>query len=1091
MTPSDKNTFKLNFSLKDLKILIVDDVKEAASFLANYLRRKGALVFVGHHGKEGLALFNKHQPQMIITDIQMPLMNGIEMVQAIREQDENIPVIFLTAFSEKEKLQESIALSATEYLIKPVSHKKLQSALSKAFTQIQKSQTVKYLQQEKQFISETVSKIIGDDEHLGINLLHRSVDIVSGDFYCATQYQNDLYVMLADGMGHGLSAVLPALELPKNFRAMASKGFGLPRIADELNQLLFEKKLVGHFVAAILVRFNTAQGLIEIINCGNPEGYLVDQEGRIVHRFSSNHFAFGIVGGDNFFPLIQTCQYSAPVKLYIFSDGLVETLDKVTENGGSQTVQQSLTDQSQNFLSYLDNYLDQIPGELFTDDITVLEISTPDSVFVQEQAAVKEQSIHQPEPVAIDKVIIVWVENETGNKKPFEDFLARKVASVHYAKTSEEGIRLFLRYQPNLIITALNNDDPQMTGLEMLARIREFDSQIPLIIFRKGHEAHLNWEEDMIATLVNLNICRFLPELNEQVILESIAYCCRRSEQINQLQLSASLFLSSPLAITLTDANKNIIAVNPAFTEITGYDFDEAIGSNPRILSSGKHNSEFYRNMWNSINNTGQWSGEIWNRRKNGEYFLEWITIKAICDSNQQVTHYASIFSDITQRTYSEEKIRHLAHHDALTDLPNRTLFYDRVSQAMIEAKSKNDILAIIYIDIDHFKTINDTLGHGVGDELIGQMALTLATVIRETDTIARLGGDEFGILLTNLAHEKCAVELTEKIFQSISKTYDLNNHELRVGVSMGISCYPRDGDSVELLLKRADTALNKAKEEGRNRYRNFVYTLEQLLERNMLIQQSMYPALENREFFIQYQPKYHLNKKQIVGAEALIRWKSAELGPLSPAEFIPIAEQTGFIIDIGHWLIEQVCQDITDWMQQGIELVPIAINISPIQFNRGNLGQTLLAILNQYQLPPSSIQIELTEGVIMNNQANTLAQLQAIKNKGIAISIDDFGTGYSSLSYLRQLPIDELKIDKSFIDEITDESSLLDSRLTAIPSAIIELAHKLQLRLVAEGVETELQCHFLKNQGCPVIQGYWFSRPLNAEDFVQKMKSS
>lgn len=1088
---NEKSLLKLN----DLSILIVDDFDDATLFLSSYLKRKGASVLSAGNGLQGLELFKQHRPDIVITDIRMPILDGIAMAEAIREIDLDTPIVFLTGNAETELMRSSIGLSATDFLLKPVTIDNLHQALKKAVAKCQINQqqhaalnllshTVEHLQNEKQYLSGTIARLLGDDQHVAVNVLRRGQDIISGDFHCVLQHRNSLYLLLADSMGHGLPAVLPALEIPKQFRKFAGKGCSLSRIADELNQTLFDHGLVNHFVAATLVRVDTELNLVEVINCGNPEMLLVDFQGNLLHRFPANHFAWGIVGGDDFLPSLQEYRFKEPVKLYLCSDGLTEKLESAHKRPGSEALAALLKSHSPTPLQPLETWLDSLAKPDLEDDITLLEVNVP-SITLAEELGYP----HQPEAFpfktgSVHTLSALLVENDSDTRNYLSQFLSRKVDKLFCANNGEEGLHLFIKHRPALIIADIQL--PGMSGLALTEKIRELDSEVPIIL-TSGHE---NWNirpSEKVEALQSLAVNKFLPKpVDSSKLLDAIQYCIEQFNHVKNLHLSASLFLSSPLAMTITDASRNIIAINPAFTQITGYTLDEVMGCNPRILSSGRHDASFYTQMWKCINATGHWCGEVWNRRKDGTVFLEWINITAIYDGDGNVCNYASIFSDITQRTYAEEKIRHLAHHDALTGLPNRSLFFDRLSQSLLQAERYRKSVAVIYLDVDHFNIINDTLGHSVGDLLIGEVASVLQKAAGESDTVSRLGGDEFAILVPEIGDEKNVSRIADKIFTATSRIYHVAGKELRVGVSMGISLYPRDGRDAETLLKRADNAMYQAKREGRNRYQIFNYTLEQKAQRHMTIQQGLYKALEQVEFYIHYQPKYALDEKRIVGAEALMRWKHPDLGELSPAEFIPIAEETGFIIKLGNWLIDQVCRDIAEWKAYGAPVVPVAVNISPIHFHRGNVRQSLLQSLTNHRLPTSLLQVELTESVVMNNQQNTLNQLQALKELGIAISIDDFGTGYSSLTYLRKLPIDELKIDRSFIMEITDEASLADSRLTAIPSTIIELGQKLLLKLVAEGVETTVQSNFLQQNGCNVIQGYLFSRPVSKDAMLK-----
>ena len=1087
-----------DLSFMDVRILLVEDVEISRSYLTSFLSRRCRQVYSAADGKAGLRLFEQHHPDIVITDIRMPTTDGLEMSRVIRGLDSEVPIILLTGHSDLELMQQSIELQALQYIIKPLVMEKLADALRVANDKVvarrrlnnsigQLLDTVQHFQEEQQLLSEYVTRLLGDECHAAVKSLTVAKDTISGDFFAVEQAGSALYVMLGDGTGHGLKAILPALDLPKRFHNLAGQGFGLLRIAGELNQVLYDHHMAEHFVAATLIRMDSDSRSIEILNCGNPSCLLVDESGVLVSSFASNHPAWGIVNGEDFAPDLQNHLWHDHFKLYVFSDGLTETLEHLHQQPGLTLLTAMLDAQS---LADIGHWLNQLPPAQRHDDITLLEIAMPQpavaATTTQPRAFDVAQLLHPM--TALKDLSALYVEDDPIAQHYLTHFLANRLGAVYTASNGEEGLRLFKKYRPQLVISDLAM--PAMDGMKMVEAIRELDPLVPVIL-TSGASSWLQ-NRDKLTALLEFPVSKFLVKpIKWDKLQAAIEQCYQQIDYISGLQLSASVFMNSPLAITVTDAQRNIVAVNPAFTAITGYAQNEVMGLNPKILGSGRHDREFYRQMWGCIEERDRWSGEIWNRRKDGTVFLEWINIIAIRDQSGQISHYASVFADITQRAIAEEKLHHLAHHDALTNLPNRALFRDRLHQALLQAQREQSKLAVVYLDVDHFKNINDTLGHSAGDELICAVAQTLQTTVRESDTVSRLGGDEFAILLPNVGSAQMAARLVVKLFNTVSRHYTVNGKELRVNVSMGISMYPDDGEDYETLIKRADNAMYQAKKRGRAEYQFFSYALERQAKRQMIIQQSFHKALDQGEFFIHYQPKYALDIERIIGTEALLRWNHAELGAISPAEFIPIAEETGFIIDLGNWLIAEVCKELTDWQAMAIDSVPIAINISPIHFHRGNLLGNLLNNLSQYRIPASLLQIELTESVVMSNQAQTLNQLQALKERGIAISIDDFGTGYSSLSYLRQLPIDELKIDRSFIMEIVDTDSLNDSRLTAIPSAIIELARKLKLKIVAEGVETETQRDFLQQNGCQVIQGFLFSKPLDNMAIQALLKSN
>ncbi|MCQ8102678.1 EAL domain-containing protein [Methylomonas sp. SURF-2] len=1087
-------------SLAGLTILCVEDGKEARNLLSIFLRRKGGKILEAEDGEQGLALYRQYKPDIIISDFRMPKLDGIKMCQAIRALgDDSTPIIFLSAHSEVALLQEAISLGATQYIVKPISFEQLNKALEVATEKLdtqrvihdqlnQLKETVSDYRYQQQRIEHYVTQLVGDKQPQEARVISRPKSTISGDFYCMEATENGLYVMLGDGMGHGLAAILPALDLPRRFRELAAREFSLPRIADELNQALCQRGMGEHFVTMTLLCMDAKQHRLEVINCGNPPLLLFTEDGGEPRKFSSNHVAMGIVSGDEFCPELQVARCDEPARLYLYTDGLPEILDRgAPQVSMNQCMDLMAEGRSETLIDDIDALLRQVASERHQDDVTLLEVlfnpvELESARPVERVNAAASLVGKADERAAMDHdglkwLSVLYVEDDLDALEHLTRFLQRRLGAVHAAADAKQGLELFKRHRPQLVITDMVLPDGD--GLQLIQEIRAIEPGVPVILI----SGMSSWQSrpPEVANLVNLQINQFLVKpLQGDKLLRGINHCVRRKEYLQKLKLSSSVFMTSPLAITITDKNRNFVSVNPAFTKITGYTDAEVLGCNPKILSSGKHDSKFYRQMWEELNQKDRWSGEIWNRHKNGELFLEWINISVIRDENGEICNYASVFADITQRLVAEEKLRHMAHHDCLTNLPNRLLLNDRLNQAILQAQREKTVLAVIYLDIDHFKNINDTLGHDVGDELILSVARALQSVVREVDTVSRLGGDEFAILLPDVGSSEMAARLVAKIFMTASKTYQIAGRELRTTLSMGVSMFPKDGENPATLLKHADSAMYLAKKEGRNNFQFFDESLENQTERYMLIQHGLHNALKRGELAIHYQPKYALDQGNIVGAEALLRWFSPELGTVSPAEFIPIAEETGFIVDIGCWLIERVCQTMNHWRKQGAVLAPVAINISPIQFHRGNLYKTLSRAIADHAIDPALIQIELTEGVVMNRQQSTIELLHSIKSLGVAISIDDFGTGYSSLSYLRHLPIDEIKIDRSFIMEITDAGSLTDTRLTAIPLAVIDLAKNLNIKLVAEGVETEVQSNFLRENGCFIIQGYWFSKPVD-----------
>ncbi len=555
-----------------------------------------------------------------------------------------------------------------------------------------------------------------------------------------------------------------------------------------------------------------------------------------------------------------------------------------------------------------------------------------------------------------------------------------------------------------------------------------------------------------------------------------------------QLELAAKVFERGSEGVLITDADQNIVMVNTAFTRITGYSEDEVLGENPRILSSGRHDKTFFQDMWRAIKQRGLWQGEVWNRRKNGEIYPEWLSISQITTDEGVPTYYIGIVSDISQLKEDQEEIHRLAYYDPLTNLPNRSLLEERAAFALKIAQRNKDPLALLFLDLDNFKNINDSLGHKAGDRLLQAFADRLRGMVREEDTFARPGGDEF-ILLLPATDASGAAHAAQKLLSLLNRPFRIDGYDLSVTSSVGIALYPEDGAHLSELYTNADIAMYRAKQKGRNTYSFFTPELQTHYVRLMRVENALRQALEHNQFELYYQPQQELQSSATIGFEALLRWVHPELGRVSPAEFIPIAESSGLIVPIGEWVLREATQQLRRWIDEGIAPPKMAINLSAAQFHHPNLPDIILSILDDASLPPEYLELELTESMTMDDPERAITMINRLHGAGISLSMDDFGTGYSSLSYLKRFKISKLKIDQSFVRDITSDS---DDRV--IISTIITLAQSLGLRVIAEGVETEEQQEFLRRLGCHDIQGYFFSRPINAsdaEDFLREMATT
>ncbi len=560
-------------------------------------------------------------------------------------------------------------------------------------------------------------------------------------------------------------------------------------------------------------------------------------------------------------------------------------------------------------------------------------------------------------------------------------------------------------------------------------------------------------------------------ELQEEII--------ERQKVEQDLRLASKYLEITQEALVITDADSIVQEVNDAFVTMAGFERDEIIGQKPSILKSGRHAKEFYQEMWKCLQEQGHWQGEIWDRRKNGEIYPKWLSISAVTDEAGTVQNYVGLSTDITTIKETEKKLEYLAHYDPLTGLPNRLLFLERLQHDLAIAAREERKMGLILLDLDGFKAVNDNLGHPVGDELLIVVAQRLKECIRESDTVARLGGDEFVVILTGIHRENMLALLAQKILNNLKKPYQLDNHEVVISASIGVTLVPDDGVDPTVLLKNADTAMYHAKENGKSSVEFFTRAMTENAAARFQTATLLRVALEKKEMLVYYQPKVSLTTGDMCGMEALVRWqRDGRIIP--PDDFIPVAEESGCIAEIGKWVLQEACQQTRQW-QDALPGLSVSVNLSARQFASADLAEMVAAILEQTGLEPGLLDLEITESVIMDDVEATIQCLWQLKEQGIVLSMDDFGTGYSSLSYLKRFPLDVLKVDRSFVTDITEDANDL-----AVVEAIVALGHQLKKIVIAEGVETVEQLALLQRMGCHQMQGYLVSPPLPANEFYE-----
>jgi diguanylate cyclase (GGDEF)-like protein/PAS domain S-box-containing protein len=584
--------------------------------------------------------------------------------------------------------------------------------------------------------------------------------------------------------------------------------------------------------------------------------------------------------------------------------------------------------------------------------------------------------------------------------------------------------------------------------------------------------ARLNDSQQEVETRV-VERTAMLEDINSALVKEILSH----KQTGQQLHVAANAIENAAEGVMICDGGGRIVSVNKAFTRITGYAPEEVLGRTPESLLSAERAAAVRDEIARAIAEHGHWKGELESRRKDGDTFIEERSVSAVKDEEGNIVNYIVLFSDVTKQKQDEQRIQYLAHHDPLTGLANRTLFQQRCDDALARANRRNGKVAVMFIDLDHFKTVNDSLGHAYGDELLKNVSARLQECVRKTDTVARQGGDEFTVLLTEVGDSGDVAFISKKIIERLTESFTVAGHEIYVSASIGISFYPDDGQNAAALIKNADAAMYAAKEQGRNNYQFFSAEMNAQALEALMMASSLRLAIERSELVLEYQPRIDLRSGEIMGAEALVRWNHPNLGRIMPGQFIGIAEKTGLIDPLGEWVLRQACRQMIEWDRQGISPHRVAVNLSARQFRQPDLTERIAAIIEETGIAGAALEVEVTESMVMHDPQRAAVVLERLKEMGVAVAIDDFGTGYSSLSYLKRFPIDYIKIDQSFIRGIP-----LDAEDVGITRAIVALAKTLDVKLIAEGVDNTEQLAFLRREGCDEGQGYFISSSLSAD---------
>ncbi len=743
--------------LGKLSILFVEDDSEVRESMARYLSRRIGKVYTAHNGEAGLNSFKESHPDLVISDIRMGEMDGLEMCRAIREIDSDLPVIFISAHNESEILLSSIDLGVTKFIVKPVDTDLLMDTINDVAQSINeqhiledKLQQVNETDFECESVVNYVSHFLDADRHDEFSFVrHLSIPKhgINGDFYSLAKHNGDVYVMLADGAGHGLAAVIPALPLPAIFQKQAAHGFSLMSMAAEINRTLHEQHLSEHFVATTLVRLNAGEGFVEILNCGNPPAFIIADDGGLLHTAHSKSTALGMIGSQEFFPEVERVSIEQDARIYLFTDGLVDTFfSSSVDAGDSELYSLFEPGQSEDVFLSIANRLEHAIQERNVDDVTLLEVRFE----VGKQPTIKSATQPKPEsaretetPVELDQLTLLYVEDDDLTREYLAAYLNRRVGMVYVAKNGEEGLSQFIQYRPQIVIADIKM--PLMNGLVMAEEIRKLDKDVPIIVISGSDNA-----EDA-EKMFEMGISRFhLKPLDPGRLTQTVQACIRQSNTLNQLRRAALAFEASSLAVVTADRNKQIISVNPAFSRITGYSLTEILGQSPSLLSPGRHDADLFHTMWNALEESGSWSGELLCQHKGGTTVPDWLTVNSVMLSGV-LQGYNFIFSDITERQKNEEKLLQLTMHDGLTHLPNRSMFENRLNEQLVQVKQNDGKLAIVCINLDRFIEINNTLGVRVGDEVLFTVAQRLLNSAVGVDVVCRMGGDEFAVLMQGI----------------------------------------------------------------------------------------------------------------------------------------------------------------------------------------------------------------------------------------------------------------------------------------------------------------------------------------------------
>ncbi|MES9883547.1 MAG: EAL domain-containing protein [Sedimenticola sp.] len=687
-----------------------------------------------------------------------------------------------------------------------------------------------------------------------------------------------------------------------------------------------------------------------------------------------------------------------------------------------------------------------------------------------------------------NRLHILYIEDDAGLARLLQKRLERSNAyKIIIAKDAEQGLVVVKKQPVDAIL--LDYCLPGMSGIEFIETLHGKGTVIPIIMLTGAGNEQVAVDAmrlgvfDYLLKDTDGNYIRLLPNIILRM-MEHQRLVTEKDALESRMRLIQASFKATSEGIVITDKDNHIIEVNPAFTRITGYSFDEVNKKDQKLLGSGQHDASFYSAMWNSLHKNSYWNGEIWNRRKSGEIYPGWMSISVIKNSADKIEYYVTVFNDISERKRSEEKIWHQANYDNLTGLPNRSLLFDRATELIQRGEREKISLAIVFLDLDRFKWINDTYGHSVGDELLRQVSKRITGCLRKSDTATRFAGDEFVIVLYPVFDNKNVAIVSGKLLAAISEPFGIMGRVINISASIGISTCPDNGTDIDDLIKKSDSAMYKSKTIGRNNFHFFDDEMQHYAQSQLQIQHDLTDSLRKSEFILHYQPVIDLQSSIIVGLEALIRWQHPERGLIYPDDFISAAESSGLITKIGSWVMDRACTQLNLWNNKFQSDFKMGINISIAQLRQVDYLANIPKQLARYHFKSGVVTLEIKESMVIEEMESLYADLHSLKESGLRLAVDDFGTGYSSMNYLRRLPVDDLKIDRSFIHDVT-----LTPENASLVKAIITMAHSLDLKVIAEGIESEDELKFLKEHGCEYGQGFLFSKPMPADDIEEQLR--